>query len=257
MSSNSSGKKLEGFFTGKGFYIVLFLCAAVIGVSAWMMAAGNETMDDLSKANDVSLENRRVETIILPPETGNETEPVMGGNTAPAEEASALEEAPVMEEAPAAQVQTEGLTQVWNQGEAEAAAPVYAWPVQGELERPHSVDALAYDVTMQDWRTHEGIDISAVLGSTVTAVRSGTVESIVNDDLYGTMLAIDHGDGVRSVYANLSDMPAVNTGDWVDCGSILGTVGSTALCEIGQGTHLHFAIYVDGQSVNPMEYLPA
>ena len=44
MSSNSSGKKLEGFFTGKGFYIVLFLCAAVIGVSAWMMAAGNETM---------------------------------------------------------------------------------------------------------------------------------------------------------------------------------------------------------------------
>lgn len=34
MSSNSSGKKLEGFFTGKGFYIVLFLCAAVIGVSA-------------------------------------------------------------------------------------------------------------------------------------------------------------------------------------------------------------------------------
>ncbi len=46
MSSKSSGKKLEGFFTGKGFYIVLFLCAAVIGVSAWMMAAGNETMND-------------------------------------------------------------------------------------------------------------------------------------------------------------------------------------------------------------------
>ena len=44
MSSNSSGKRLEGFFTGKGFYIVLFLCVAVIGVSAWMMAAGNGTM---------------------------------------------------------------------------------------------------------------------------------------------------------------------------------------------------------------------
>ena len=44
MSSNSSGKKLEGFFTGKGFYIVLFLCAAVIGVSAWMMAAGDVAM---------------------------------------------------------------------------------------------------------------------------------------------------------------------------------------------------------------------
>ena len=41
MNSRGSGKKLEGFFTGKGFYIVLFLCAAVIGVSAWMMATGN------------------------------------------------------------------------------------------------------------------------------------------------------------------------------------------------------------------------
>ena len=60
MSSNSSGKKLEGFFTGKGFYIVLFLCAAVIGVSAWMMAAGNEAMDDLNKANNASFVNKRV-----------------------------------------------------------------------------------------------------------------------------------------------------------------------------------------------------
>ena len=76
MSSNSSGKKLEGFFTGKGFYIVLFLCAAVIGVSAWMMAAGNEAMDDLNKANNASFDNKRVETIIIPPEKTAAAEPV-------------------------------------------------------------------------------------------------------------------------------------------------------------------------------------
>ena len=46
MNNSSSGRKLERFFTGKGFYIVLFLCAAVIGVSAWMMTAGNVTMSD-------------------------------------------------------------------------------------------------------------------------------------------------------------------------------------------------------------------
>ena len=76
MSSNSSGKKLEGFFTGKGFYIVLFLCAAVIGVSAWMMAAGNEAMDDLNKTNNASFDNKRVETIIIPPEKTAAAEPV-------------------------------------------------------------------------------------------------------------------------------------------------------------------------------------
>ena len=56
MSINSSGRKLEGFFTGKGFYIVLFLCAAVIGVSAWMLAAGNETMEnDLGAVGESSI----------------------------------------------------------------------------------------------------------------------------------------------------------------------------------------------------------
>ena len=44
MNSSSSGKSPEKFLTGKGFYIVLFLCAAVIGVSAWVMATGNEAM---------------------------------------------------------------------------------------------------------------------------------------------------------------------------------------------------------------------
>ena len=46
MSSNSSGKRLEGFFTGKGFYIVLFLCAAVIGVSAWTLISREATVEE-------------------------------------------------------------------------------------------------------------------------------------------------------------------------------------------------------------------
>ena len=51
-------------------------------------------------------------------------------------------------------------------------------------------------------------------------------------------------------------MPTVSVGDWVECGDIIGSVGTTAICEIGQGTHLHFAMKLDGESINPMEYLP-
>ena len=257
MSSNSSGKRLEGFFTGKGFYIVLFLCAAVIGVSAWMLAAGNETMEDLNKTNDISLENKRVETIIVPPQTSKEPEAsdTAGTETQPQQDTSAL---PQQQEENAADTMTEDLTQVWHEGDVmEVMAPAYIWPVQGELERKHQMDSLAYDVTMRDWRTHEGIDISAALGTTVTASHSGTVSSVENDDLYGTVVTIDHGDGSSSVYANLADTPTVSVGDWVDSGSVIGSVGTTALCEIGQGTHLHFAVYVDGQSVDPLTYLPA
>lgn len=250
MSSNSSGKKLEGFFTGKGFYIVLFLCAAVIGVSAWMMAAGNETMNDTSNTNTVGMENKRVETIILAPETDTDRQSVMAD--------SQPEAAAVDEETPVLDSGSEELTQVWHEGDVmEEAAPMYIWPVQGALERPHSMDALAYDVTMRDWRTHEGVDIAAALGSTVTASHSGRVESIENDDLYGTVVTLNHGDGTSSRYANLADDVMVNVGDWLECGAAIGSVGTSALCEIGQGTHLHFALYVDGQSVDPLEYLPA
>ena len=98
MSSNSSGKKLEGFFTGKGFYIVLFLCAAVIGVSAWMMAAGDVAMkNEVPVRSNVNMENKRVETVIIPAETAapaaeapvfGEAEPVTGGDEEIAAEAA-------------------------------------------------------------------------------------------------------------------------------------------------------------------------
>jgi len=257
MSSNSSGKRLEGFFTGKGFYIVLFLCVAVIGVSAWMMAAGNGTMaEDLSKTNSASLDNKRVETIIIPADAQEKTETAKKPN-----------QEDVTVEAP--EINTDGLAdteangpelgvEVWQEGDVmEVAAPLYSWPVSGELERHHSTEQLVYDVTMKDWRTHEGVDILAPVGSTVTASHCGTVSSVVNDDLYGTVVTVDHGDGGTSVYANLDENTSVNVGDWVEPGNVIGTVGQTALCEIAQQSHLHFAITVNGEYVNPLNYLPA
>ena len=139
---------------------------------------------------------------------------------------------------------------------AAAVSAIYIWPVTGELERTHSAERLSYDVTMRDWRTHEGVDIAAPLGETVYAAHAGVVRSIVQDGLFGTVLTVDHGDGVRTVYANLAAQPAVNVGDWVEAGSILGSVGDTALCEIGQGTHLHFAVEADGIGADPLDYLP-
>ncbi len=91
MNSKSSGGWLEGFFTGKGFYIVLFLCAAVIGVSAWMLAAGNGTMEEVVPVSNT--ENRRVETVVVPPKRaeneiiGEAIENVVQGLSDPAEEA--------------------------------------------------------------------------------------------------------------------------------------------------------------------------
>ena len=240
MSSNSSGKRLEGFFTGKGFYIVLFLCAAVIGVSAWMLAAGNATMEaELNSVNDELF--NRVETVIIPPAQEESVE-VMQVES----ENIVIETA---EEAPeAVEVMAEPVEEVM-------AEPEYLWPVSGEVDRRHDANRLFYDETMGDWRTHEGIDILAPVGSTVTATRGGIVESIERDDFYGTSVTVDHGDGTKAVYANLDELTAVTMGESILPGYIIGAVGKTALCEVSQQEHLHFALSVNGENVDPLSYL--
>ena len=67
MNSRSSGGRLETFFNGKGFYIVLFLCAAVIGASAWMMAAGERAMEESGQSVMRVDGEERVETVVIPP----------------------------------------------------------------------------------------------------------------------------------------------------------------------------------------------
>ncbi len=244
MNSSGSGKGLESFLSGKGFYIVLFLCAAVIGASAWMMAAGNGTMSEDALQTSVSTgEEQRVETVIIPAKPNREA----------ALDPSLEDEAPaVSAEAPA------DLTAPVDNIESvpvEAAAPVFSWPVSGEIDRGHSGGRLAYDTTMQDWRVHEGVDILAELGTPVQAAAAGTVESVRRDDRLGCVVSIAHADGSRSIYANLDDAPAVTVGQWVEAGQTIGAVGRTALCEIGQPSHLHFVIEAKGQSIDPTELI--
>ena len=238
MNSRSSGDRLEAFFNGKGFYIVLFLCAAVIGASAWMMAAGERAMEESEISVMKQDGDERIETVVIPPLGESPAVEV----TVPAEE----------EAAPAAE---EPVEPAWS--ESTPAPAVYVWPMAGEIARGYSTEVLGYDTTMRDWRTHAGIDIDAAPGSTVCAAHEGVVSRVWRDDLYGTVICVDHGDGVATLYANLEEVPAVQVGDWVEPGSVIGAVGTTALCEIGQPAHLHFAVTVDGMNADPLAYLPA
>ena len=242
MNSSSSGNSPERFLTGKGFYIVLFLCAAVIGVSAWVMAAGNEAMKK-SETSDPLGGSRRVETVIAPAAEGSDW--IDESEIAPPETRADAPAEPAAEE----KQRTTGLS--------APAAAVYVWPVQGEVERSYTVGALAYDVTMRDWRTHSGVDILCDEGAQVLAACSGQVVSIERDGLYGTGLTIDHGDGMRSVYANLAEETAVSALEWVETGAAIGTVGRSALCEVAQRPHLHFELRRNGACIDPAAYLPA
>jgi len=138
-----------------------------------------------------------------------------------------------------------------------APAPlVFTWPVKGAVVAGFSVETLAYNETMGDWRTHSGLDIAADLGTQVLAAANGTVSAIYEDDLMGTVVEIDHGQGLTSQYANLAAAPTVSVGDGVSTGSVIGSVGQTAAAESGEQAHLHYALLKEGYPVDPADYLP-
>ena len=96
---------------------------------------------------------------------------------------------------------------------------------------------------------------AADAGTTVLAASSGTVLAVQNDDMMGTTVVIDHGNGYQTTYANLQARPTVVAGDSVSAGQIIGAVGTTAAAESAQGPHLHFSVSKDGDAVDPGEYL--
>ena len=130
-------------------------------------------------------------------------------------------------------------------------------PCIGNVMKEFSVEVPVFSFTMNDYRTHSGIDISAPVGSSVCSIAKGMVCEIYDDVLLGKTVMIDHGNGVISVYSNLADDLAagITKGMGVGQGQIIGAVGNTALIECAESDHLHFEITVDKKHVDPMSYL--
>lgn len=129
------------------------------------------------------------------------------------------------------------------------------YPVQGNVLKEHTMDELVYSKTLKEWRTHPGIDIEASTGTEVKAALGGTVEEITEDPLMGICITLDHGNGLKTFYANLSTGNMVTVGQKVDKGQIISGVGNTASAEILDGPHLHFEVLLNDQSVDPKNYL--
>lgn len=225
-----------GQFIGeRGFYLVLFLCVAVIGATAWVFSSA---MSDTQPAEDVL-------SLQATPEPLQEEVPP---TRKPVVTDPPVLVTPEVTAAPPVQPQEDEPVQ-------ETMAEVFDWPIRGQICAGYSVGELQYDPTMADWRTHSGLDIEAALGEKVCAAADGTVTRVYTDQMYGVTVVVDHGCGLCSSYANLAGTPTVAVGDSVTLGQVLGAVGETADAEIGQVSHLHFAMTMDGKRIDPNDYL--
>ncbi|MEU6635705.1 peptidoglycan DD-metalloendopeptidase family protein [Streptomyces rochei] len=98
---------------------------------------------------------------------------------------------------------------------------------------------------------HTGLDFPAAVGTAIKAVAAGKVSSLSRTGPYGNHLTVDHGGGLTSLYAHMSEF-AAKLRDTVSAGSLLGRVGSTGNTT---GPHLHLEARVNGKTVDPMPYL--
>ena len=117
-----------------------------------------------------------------------------------------------------------------------------------------------HPVTGEKNKFHHGVDLAAPCkmkkdGSTsspILASRSGVVTYSGWSDTGGWYVTIDHLDGYRSSYMHMCCKPFVKKGAVVSAGQVIGCIGTTGR---STGDHLHFAIYKNGESVNPMKYI--
>ena len=244
MKQNGFVKKLGDFIMGKGFYIALLLCVATIGVSGYYLY--NEIRGAQAQVDPVGGQAQ----VVVPNPIEGQAKPPEITQTAPNKQETVK---PKPQPKPA----TES-----DKPKAEAtnapveAPPVYTWPVKGEVFSDFSLEVLAYDETMGDWRTHSGVDIAAAVGTRVLALSNGTVTKVYEDDLMGTSVVIDHGEGLVSTYQNLAAQTTVAQGDSVVTGTVIGAVGDTAIAESGRPPHLHLEVMRDDRAVDPVDFLP-
>lgn len=98
---------------------------------------------------------------------------------------------------------------------------------------------------------HTALDIAAPLGTPVKATADGQVINLHNRFYTGNTIIIDHGQGLISLYAHLNSFKVKN-GQFVKQGDIIGTVGKTGRVT---GPHLHWALYLNQTSVDPLLFL--
>ena len=132
--------------------------------------------------------------------------------------------------------------------QALAAATPTMWPIAGWITSSYGNRSDPFNGSTD---FHPGLDISAGHGEPIYSPANGTVESAGVNGSYGNMITIDHGFGITTRYGHLSRF-AVNYGDNVRRGQVIGYVGST-----GRSTspHLHYEVLVNGQLTNPLRLL--
>ena len=124
------------------------------------------------------------------------------------------------------------------------------WPIPGYTTITSPFGLRTHPIT-GIYKLHTGTDIGAPYGASFVAANDGVVIKAAYNSAYGNMVMIDHGGGVVTLYAHGQEI-CVSEGDIVTQGQTVLKVGDTGYAT---GPHAHFEIRINGEYLNPMDYI--
>lgn len=135
--------------------------------------------------------------------------------------------------------------------------PVLTPPVDAPVLKGYSGATPVFSYTMNDYRTHGGIDFLCVPGTEVRAAADGVICEVTDDPMMGVCVGISHTGGAVTRYCGLSEesLELMKVGDEVKRGQAIGSSGSTSLIESAEEDHLHFELKVNGSGENPADFM--
>lgn len=239
---------------GKGLYLAIAVSAVAVGAVAWLASAGLE-QEPVQPEQVASLPaSQAAEQVTVSREDVPKTENFVVSYPVSQAESSVPASEEVSQEVeetihPVSDVPSEA-----SSG-PESGEQGWMMPVEGaRLTNPYSGGELVKSRTLGEWRTHDGIDLSAAAGEPVKAAADGTVKDVRMDSRWGYVVEVEHGD-VTAYYCGLGEELKVKAGQQVKQGDVLGAAGNSSVLEASEEPHLHLGMKRDGKWIDPAEVL--
>lgn len=235
-----------------GFYIALCCCVLVLGIAGYF-----SNRIALKRSSDVA---QKVSVPTSAPE--RELLPTLEVLPTPAEvsvfnESTPAETLPAPEPLPQETAPPDDYTadnpDIDEVNASVLTEEVFTVPLEGEILRGFT-SVPEFDSFMGDWRTHNGIDIAAPVGSEVKCAADGEVSSCVTS-VYGYTAAVKHSNGYETIYSQIVPCEGLSEGSNVRSGDVIGTIAEASGESVTE-PHLHFEVKKDGEYINTDLIIP-
>lgn len=127
------------------------------------------------------------------------------------------------------------------------------WPMDGNVIMNYSMDATIYYATLDQYKYNPAIIIAGDVNNKVYSVAQGKITDISQNEVTGTTVTVDLGDGYQAIYGQLKELN-FKVGDYLEAGHVIGYVSEPTKYYAVEGSNLYFELQKDGEPIDPIEY---